>query len=380
MILERSAIKIAPVKVEKFGDTFALSLGVHKVILSKTQYQYWEMLKNGQTISQIVQVYLDQGKLVSFIEIYNLLEMLVKNNWVQAPGIDLYFNSSHSSVNAKMFGGSAVAPVTTATQAEVFQKIEKSLAFLRYAGPDLRKAFSQKAQVFDVATNTLLCKAGDATRDLFVIIKGKAGIYRQNHQGRRELLSTLSEGSVFGERSFFLNSPRTADVITLDRTQIAVFPFSKEFESQINHTKSVELLSRLRALQGILTSRLFLALPSEAIEAIAFSGNLYEVKAGQAIVREHEVGKSFFIIVEGGFVVTQNGQYLRNLGEGEVVGEVALMVSSGVRTATVEAQRRSIVLEISMSDFYQILGDNLFLAKEIESIAWKRFETAPTSN
>ncbi|MNL37937.1 hypothetical protein D3C87_1601150 [compost metagenome] len=47
-------------------------------------------------------------------------------------------------------------------------------------------------------------------------------------------------------------------------------------------------------------------------------------------------------------------------------------MSGGVRTATVTTQKESVLLEISQSHFYQVLAQNLILAKKIEELALQR--------
>lgn len=374
MILEQTSIQIKNLQIKKSGEEFILSetgvVGGATLRLSPTQYQYFELLKSGQTIFKIVQTYLSQSRLVSFIEIYNLLEKLTENRWILGPSADLLAtlkpvnNSKLEKLNS---GGKSLG--------DAFAKIERSLAFMRFMGPDLRKIFSQQARVSTVLPKTLICRAGETNRDLYVVMDGHAGVYQTLPNGQQQLIGTLGPGSVFGERSFFMNVPRTADVVTLAQTQIAVFPYSEEIGRQINPQTSAELLLRLRAVQGVLSSPIFSPLPSESIESLAFSGKLFSSEPGQSIIREGEVGKSFFVIVEGAFNITQKGKLIRNIGDGGVLGEIALLVSAGARTATVTALRKSTILEITLNEFYNLLGQNLLLAKEIETIAWQRWQS-----
>jgi CRP-like cAMP-binding protein len=376
MILEQTPIQIKSLAVKKLADEYVLSeVGVggmsqDQLKLSATQYQYWEILRSGNTILKTVQVYLSQGKLISFIELLWLLEQLNARKWIFGPAAALIetIKQSHSIKSGKM--NNAGRPF-----AEAQKKLEKSLEFMRFLGPDLRNIFSQNARVVSAAPKTQICQTGETTRDLFVVIEGFVGVYRTLSSGHKQLIGTLGPGSVFGERAFFLNVPRTADVVTLDNAQIAVFPYSEEIGKQISPNTSADLLHRLRAIQAILSSDIFQDLPTESLESLAFAGKLYSVEQGQIIIREGEIGQSFFVIVNGAFSVSKSGKPVRALGDGGVVGEVALMVSGGARTATVQAQRKSTVLEIGQDEFYNILGKNILLAKEIETLAWQRWQS-----
>lgn len=374
MILEQNPIQIKNLQVKKSGEDFILTeagvAGGPSLKLSPTQHQYYDLLKSGKSIYQIVQSYLGQSRLVSFIEIYDLLENLSKHRWVTGHAAD-HFSTLSPAKNTALEKLNSQGK----TLGEAFKKIEKSLAFMRFMGADLKKIFSQQAKVTTALPKTLICRTGETNRDLYVIIDGHAGVYRTLPTGQPQLIGTLGPGSVFGERSFFMNVPRTADVITLAQTQIAVFPYTNEIGQQLNPQTSAELVLRLRAIQGILSSPIFLQLPSESIESLAFAGKLFAVEPGQSIIREGESGKSFFVIVDGAFNVTQGGKIIRNIGDGGVLGEIALLVSGGARTATVTAQRKSTILEITLNEFYNLLGQNLLLAKEIETIAWQRWQS-----
>lgn len=62
-----------------------------------------------------------------------------------------------------------------------------------------------------------------------------------------------------------------------------------------------------------------------------------EVDEGKVLAREGELGREFFVIVDGEVAVTKGGQELRRLGAGEFFGEIALIWESPRRTATVTA-------------------------------------------
>ncbi len=63
-----------------------------------------------------------------------------------------------------------------------------------------------------------------------------------------------------------------------------------------------------------------------------------EVKAGKVLAREGDIGREFFVIVDGEVSVSKDGQEVRRLGQGDFFGEIALVWESARRTATVTAE------------------------------------------
>ena len=62
-----------------------------------------------------------------------------------------------------------------------------------------------------------------------------------------------------------------------------------------------------------------------------------EVAEGKALTREGDLGREFFVIVDGEVSVTKDGREIRRLGPGDFFGEIALVYESPRRTATVTA-------------------------------------------
>ena len=61
--------------------------------------------------------------------------------------------------------------------------------------------------------------------------------------------------------------------------------------------------------------------------------------AGEVLCKEGETGQEFFVIVEGETEVTSKGKRVAERGDGDFVGEIALLEET-TRTATVTAKTR----------------------------------------
>jgi CRP/FNR family transcriptional regulator, cyclic AMP receptor protein len=100
--------------------------------------------------------------------------------------------------------------------------------------------------------------------------------------------------------------------------------------------EKVELLRRVP---------LFAGLGTRDLEELQRLTDEVDVPAGRELTTEGRAGEEFFLIVSGRVGVVRNGVRVRTMGDGEFLGEIAL-IDGRVRSATVttEAPTRLIVL------------------------------------
>jgi CRP/FNR family transcriptional regulator, cyclic AMP receptor protein len=94
------------------------------------------------------------------------------------------------------------------------------------------------------------------------------------------------------------------------------------------HDTKVEALGR---------APLFRDLSRQELGALAKATEDLEVEEGRVLTREGDLGREFFVIVEGEVSVTRQGAEVRRLGPGDFFGEIALVWEPARRTATVTA-------------------------------------------
>jgi CRP-like cAMP-binding protein len=82
---------------------------------------------------------------------------------------------------------------------------------------------------------------------------------------------------------------------------------------------------------------LFGGLSKHELGELAKATEDLEVEEGRVLTREGDLGREFFVIVEGDVSVTQDGNEIRRLGPGDFFGEIALIYENARRTATVIA-------------------------------------------
>jgi CRP/FNR family cyclic AMP-dependent transcriptional regulator len=91
----------------------------------------------------------------------------------------------------------------------------------------------------------------------------------------------------------------------------------------------------------------------ELAEVAAIADEL-DLPEGGELIREGDVGREFFVIVEGEVVVTKKGRKLATLGRGDFLGEIAL-VSGAPRTASAKTTAPTRALVIRDRDFRTLL-------------------------
>jgi PPM family protein phosphatase len=92
----------------------------------------------------------------------------------------------------------------------------------------------------------------------------------------------------------------------------------------------------------------------ETMRVLAVVGEVY-VDDGQAILREGDSGDDFFVLVSGEAVVSKNGVALTTIRTGGHFGELALL-GDGVRSASVTARGKCVLLRITKQDFYSLVS------------------------
>ncbi len=367
MKLELEVIHFLPFKLEPLADGAYLSISgrSRKFQLNSIQLSYLQVLLSVGNIKGLVEFYLGQGWLVSFAQLWNLLDFLVKEKIIQ--------NSSFKD----LIVGSEFAFSPDDSRNEEFvtnNSYMLNLPFFRTLDPQLASFLLQKVSRLRLATNNRIIAVGAKDRDLYVLLKGRVGVYRVYGHGQRQRVMVLENGSLFGEKAFFLNQERSGDVIALEDSELLRIHHLPEFDTFIKSDRAGILHHRFFVLQALQASMLFRELPGDSIDQLIFAGKLFQAPAHTVIFRESQPGNSAFVLVQGSLVVSQNGISINVLSAGSCFGEISLMKSGGIRTATVSVQQDAILMEIKQNDFYKVLSENLVLAKEVELQAEKSLQ------
>ena len=98
---------------------------------------------------------------------------------------------------------------------------------------------------------------------------------------------------------------------------------------------------------------LFQALEPEDLDALADVASEVVAAEGQTLAAEGDFGHALYAIEQGTAEVTRDGETVRQLGPGDVFGEVAVL-ASGRRTATVRATSPMTLIAVFKRDVWRL--------------------------
>jgi CPA1 family monovalent cation:H+ antiporter len=104
------------------------------------------------------------------------------------------------------------------------------------------------------------------------------------------------------------------------------------------------------------TNPFFAGLPEDELEAVIRVATVLEFPAGDALTTEGEFGHALYIVHSGEAEVTRNGTRVGSIGAGDVVGEIAVLVS-GRRTASIVATSPLTVVALFKRDVWRLERD-----------------------
>jgi CRP/FNR family cyclic AMP-dependent transcriptional regulator len=112
------------------------------------------------------------------------------------------------------------------------------------------------------------------------------------------------------------------------------------------HTdEKLELLKRAPLLS---------ALGRREIEEVGRLVDEIDVPAGRVLMREGDVGREFFVLVNGSVGIDRGGTRIRTLEAGDFFGEIAL-IDEGPRTATATTDAPSKLLVLAHREFHSLM-------------------------
>lgn len=120
---------------------------------------------------------------------------------------------------------------------------------------------------------------------------------------------------------------------------------------------------------------LLMALPDAARHRLERAARLVEVPAGTLLIREGDPPGSAFVVRRGRLEVEVAGRIVRELGAGEVIGEIALLTGE-LRSAAVRARRDSSVIEIPREAFDTMLDTDPRATRVVLRQVAERLRTA----
>ena len=126
----------------------------------------------------------------------------------------------------------------------------------------------------------------------------------------------------------------------------------------------MKLFSQDKKIEALKRSPLFADLSRKELIQLARLTDDAEVPDGKVLCREGDLGREFFVLVEGSVDVTKKGRRVATLGAGDFVGEISLLETTP-RTATVTAKTPLRFFVLTPKDFRQVVEENPSVERKV---------------
>ncbi|CAH8680580.1 cGMP-dependent protein kinase 2, variant 2 [Schistosoma haematobium] len=211
-----------------------------------------------------------------------------------------------------------------------------------------------------------IIREGEPGDALYVVSDGILEVYKDN-----ALLGRMEVGRAFGELALLYNCKRTASVRavtnasawTLDRRTFQQIMMSSCIHRQQENMKFLKSVPALKDLSSEKMKKL-----ADVLEPVFY-------ETGEYIIREGELGETFFIIKSGKVRVTHTidrtdeTKEIRQLSDGDWFGERALYTCEKRSANVISAEGGVHLLSLDRSNFIYLIGDlNEFKSKTYDDI------------
>jgi len=131
--------------------------------------------------------------------------------------------------------------------------------------------------------------------------------------------------------------------------------------------------TKVQALKGV---PLFASLSRKELLQLERVCEDLEVQPGRVLCKEGEIGREFFVLVDGKVQVIRKGRRVATLTGGDFVGEISL-VTELPRTATVTAETPVRLFVLTSREFHAVLDRNPKVERKVlRALARRLAETS----
>src|SRR5919108_2473016 len=133
----------------------------------------------------------------------------------------------------------------------------------------------------------------------------------------------------------------------------------------------MKLFRQDRKVEALARAPLFAGLSKKELRELARVTDDLTVEAGEVLCKEGELGREFFVIMDGEAEVTRKGRRLEQRGGGDFFGEITL-IEDIPRTATVTAKTPLRLFVLTSRAFRPLLDDHPAIERKVLRALAKR--------
>lgn len=161
--------------------------------------------------------------------------------------------------------------------------------------------------------------------------------------------------------------------VVLDQLVTAQGGFLRKKATTIAWFSTTRQKRYARLLEDLGKVELLRHLPADQVRGLVDFVRPVDFREGEVLFREGQAGDRLFFLREGRVELVQGGRFFKELGPGEVLGELALLTGAP-RTAGATAKGRVKALVLRKADFDRLREASPELDEAVRSLAGERME------
>jgi CRP-like cAMP-binding protein len=273
-------------------------------------------------------------------------------------GVDAF--ESAGDDDAIPTAGSSVSLAAPRALSAAARRAVTSTPLLSGLDPDVLESLVSRLDLMHLEAGQVLFREGDVGDSLFIISEGEVAVISEGPP--RKELSRLLPGSFFGEVALITETPRSATIAAVARTELLVIDRDvvRELVTESPDTLRVILrFIRNRLVEKMIqTSPMFTVFEEPDRRALAEKFDFLEIEPASVLVRQGIRPDGLFVILAGKAEVQRDlGAATRSLGflsPGEVIGEMALWGAEPA-LATVITRTKVLALRMPAATFREVI-------------------------
>ncbi|MFC2049309.1 cyclic nucleotide-binding domain-containing protein [Chlamydiota bacterium] len=152
-------------------------------------------------------------------------------------------------------------------QQEKFTLLKANYLFTNLSDDQINQILSIAKEI-TIPQGDYLMHEGDLGNELFLITKGKVGVFKkEEHTCQSQKITSLEPGEVIGELALIDKSPRSASIVAEQDSKFLLIPITGETPTQILQNLSSQVAQRLRDTNEFTVKALQEKLEAEAVKA-----------------------------------------------------------------------------------------------------------------